>query len=151
MMNQAEPGTYVLVIALSEPVRLEVGGLGAHDFRAGYYLYVGSALNGLRNRVARHIRKEKRLHWHIDYLLQVATVVDVWRHMGPERLECAWAEALERSGQVERVVKDFGASDCRCGGHLFYSAARPSPLRPDASQVKASPTDSMGEGRIESV
>ena len=88
-----------------------------------------------RNRVARHIRKEKRLHWHIDYLLQVATVVDVWCQVGPERLECAWAEALEGRGRWNAWSEDLGPRIAECWGHLFYSAARPGPLRPDARSV----------------
>ncbi len=130
MGKRSEPGTYVLVIELGRAVRLVVGRLGACDFRAGYYLYVGSALGGLQSRVARHLRKEKRLHWHIDYLLQAAKVIEVWYRVGPERLECAWAEALRRSGRVEPVLRGFGASDCGCEGHLFYSAQRPAPVEP---------------------
>jgi len=26
-------------------------------------------MNGLENRINRHLRKEKKMHWHIDYLL----------------------------------------------------------------------------------
>jgi sugar fermentation stimulation protein A len=116
------PGTYILVIEIDHAVHLEIGRLGTYDLCEGYYLYVGSALSGLSSRVARHLRREKRLHWHIDYLLQVARVTEVWSRVGQERLECAWAEALGRSGQVEQVVRGFGSSDCECWSHLFYCA-----------------------------
>jgi Uri superfamily endonuclease len=125
MPKETTPGTYILVIALDHDARITIGRLGKYDLREGYYLYVGSALNGLSNRLARHLRREKRLHWHIDYLLQVASVCEVWYSAGPQRRECAWAEALERSGDVEPSVAGFGSSDCRCRSHLFYSGERP--------------------------
>jgi Uri superfamily endonuclease len=37
-------------------------------FNRGYLIYIGSAGNGLRNRLKRHINKEGKLRWHIDYI-----------------------------------------------------------------------------------
>ncbi len=37
-------------------------------FEKGYYVYVGSALGTLSRRVHRHELKNKKLHWHIDYI-----------------------------------------------------------------------------------
>lgn len=125
MEQHATPGTYILVIELDHATRVSIGHLGTYDFYEGYYLYVGSALGGLSSRVTRHLQREKRVHWHIDYLLQVAGVTEVWSRVGHERLECAWAEALGKSGQVEQVVRGFGSSDCECWSHLFYCAERP--------------------------
>lgn len=111
------PGTYVLVAELSEVERLRIGRLGTFDFEPGSYLYVGSALNGLRSRVGRHIRGG-RTHWHIDYLLAHASLRGVWIFESPRRLECRIAEVLSR--HLPRPIRGFGASDCRCPGHLFY-------------------------------
>jgi len=119
------PGTYILVIRLDQDRLIRVGKLGVLPFQAGYYLYVGSALNGLRGRLARHLRATKRLHWHIDYLLQYAQVVEVWYYLGPERYECAWARALAQMPDVRPFEGAFGASDCFCRTHLFYSTERP--------------------------
>jgi Uri superfamily endonuclease len=83
------PGTYVLVMRLAAPVTLTVGRLGALSLDAGLYLYVGSALGGLRARLERHLRADKRLHWHVDYLLRCARVEAVWYRHGRERQECA--------------------------------------------------------------
>ena len=33
-------------------------------------------MGGLDARVARHLRAEKKLHWHIDYLLERASVTE---------------------------------------------------------------------------
>ena len=60
------PGTYMLVLRLPKRRRLAVGRLGDFEFPAGYYLYAGSAQGGLRGRVLRHLRADKKRHWHID-------------------------------------------------------------------------------------
>jgi Uri superfamily endonuclease len=116
-------GSYVLILRLDEAAEIEVGRLGRLRFAAGYYLYVGSALAGLRARLARHARREKRFHWHIDYLLARATLEGVWYLEGTERMECAWAGALAAAPGIEPAVSRFGASDCRCQTHLFRCAA----------------------------
>ena len=65
---------------------------------AGQYAYVGSAHGpgGLRARVGRHLRTEKSLQWHIDYLtaaLPVMHVITVAVTNGA-RLECTWVKRL---------------------------------------------------------
>lgn len=126
MQPPAAPGTYALVLALDRPRRIVIGRLGVFDFPAGWYVYAGSALGpgGLAARVARHLRREKRLHWHIDYLLRHARVVEVWIRAGPERCECAWARAAAALPGATIAVPRFGASDCRCAGHLVYCPAQ---------------------------
>ncbi len=111
-------GVYVLVIQLDRPAEVEVGKLGMLRFAPGTYAYVGSAMRGIEARVRRHLRKEKRLRWHIDYLLAspAARVAEVYVRETPERLECEVADALAAECQV---VPGFGSSDCRCKGHLF--------------------------------
>ncbi|MFW5868137.1 MAG: GIY-YIG nuclease family protein [Armatimonadota bacterium] len=123
-------GSYVLIISLDRPRRIEVGALGEIDFPAGAYAYVGSAMGGLDARIARHLRDDRRLHWHVDYLLQHAEVVHVVRVESDERLECRIA-----TGLAERlpVVDGFGSSDCACAGHLFG----PAPVADSISAAKA--------------
>ena len=117
----AKPGSYLLILRLHQPITLRIGRLGTYAFPAGYYAYAGSALGpgGLAARVGRHLRREKRLHWHIDYLLEVAEVEDVRMEPGADRLECAWARRLLDAGGVV-VAPGFGASDCRCPTHLIF-------------------------------
>jgi Uri superfamily endonuclease len=114
-------GSYVLVIRLDEARVIAAGRQPRQRFPAGYYAYVGSALNGLRARLARHLREEKRPHWHIDYLLREARIVDIVICQSQERTECAIATSL-----AERfdTVAGFGASDCRCRSHLFHSGGK---------------------------
>ena len=116
-----DSGSYVLLIHLDEARMIAAGRRPRQCFPAGYYAYVGSALNGLQARVVRHLRKEKRLHWHIDYLLREARVVAVVTVRSKERKECAIAAAL--AGRFETVAA-FGASDCRCRSHLFYDKGK---------------------------
>ena len=114
-------GSYILVLDLAEDVHLTVGRLGTFTFPAGLYLYCGSALNGLEARIHRHLSRDKKLHWHIDYLTKVATIVEVWWVVSEERLECRWAKAITKQGG-EVVAGGFGSSDCRCATHLLRVA-----------------------------
>jgi sugar fermentation stimulation protein A len=116
-------GAYILLLKLDRRKRIQVGKLGDCTFRRGYYLYVGSAMNNLSARIARHARLRKKLHWHIDYLRQEARYVAGLPIRSSKRLECVIAQALS-----ERFVggpSRFGSSDCRCGTHLFFSDSNP--------------------------
>ncbi|MBN1485194.1 MAG: GIY-YIG nuclease family protein [Chloroflexia bacterium] len=127
----AQPGTYVLVLHLPRPHTIAVGRLGEITFAEGYYLYVGSARGpgGLRARLRRHLRREKRLHWHVDYLRRWARPVEIYFAVGDGPGECHWRGLLQESG-LSLPVPGFGASDCRCPSHLLYSPDRPADLRP---------------------
>ncbi len=71
---------------------MRIGALGTFDFPRGHYVYIGSALNGLEARIARHLAgvpwqnlspdlqsgeigkrcreiHQKKMFWHIDYFL----------------------------------------------------------------------------------
>ena len=123
------PGAYALLIALDRSREIVIGRLGKFRFPAGFYLYVGSALGpgGLAGRLARHLRAEKRLHWHIDYLLNVrrARVVEVWAAEGAARRECDWARAVMQLPGAAMVAPHLGASDCKCAAHLVGFTTMP--------------------------
>lgn len=121
-----QKGTYALVIVLDASATIGVGSLGEFAFPTGFYVYCGSARGGLRQRVERHLRPEKRLRWHIDYLLQHARVVEVWYAEGDEHSECRWARAMQGMSQAQVVAAGFGSSDCRCPSHLIHFPQRPS-------------------------
>ena len=112
-------GSYILLLELNESQQISVGRLGGTHFIKGFYTYVGSSLNGLESRVARHLRQSRKRHWHIDYLLDRAIVFGVILIPGEQRLECILAQAL---GQRLLCIRRFGSSDCRCPGHLFFTA-----------------------------
>jgi Uri superfamily endonuclease len=70
--------------------------------------------------VGRHLRAEKRLHWHVDYLAARAPVIEVWYVESGERLECAWAARLRALPGAATLVEGFGSSDCGCRAHLIW-------------------------------
>jgi Uri superfamily endonuclease len=109
--------TYTLLIKLAQPRDIIIGKRGDYSFRDGHYAYVGSALNGLEQRIGRHLRHEKKLYWHIDYLLQYAEVRGVIYAETDSKQECRVAGELY---DVLEVVPGFGCSDCRCLSHLYY-------------------------------
>ena len=90
----------------------------ARRYPAGWYLYTGSAMNGVRVRLERYLNPERRRHWHVDYLLDHGDAVAAWVALGRAPLECRLAAAL--AAELERVSR-FGSSDCRCPGHLLYA------------------------------
>lgn len=95
-----------------------MGALGKIEFGKGTYAYVGSAQNGIEKRVARHLRREKRKFWHIDYLLaqEAVRIEKVLYKRAPRQEECRTAQTLSKPGNP---VRGFGSSGCSCSSHLF--------------------------------
>jgi Uri superfamily endonuclease len=118
-MTGTGKGSYILLVSLAEGSTIKVGSLPHSYFPAGSYAYVGSAMGGFKPRLERHLRARKKGHWHIDYLLERASITGIILCQTEARVECAIARAL--SGQFEGVP-GFGSSDCRCPSHLFRSA-----------------------------
>lgn len=122
----SKSGIYHLLIYLKHDKRIRIGKLGEFDFPAGYYVYTGSAMNGLESRIARHLRKDKKLHWHIDYLLQHAKVIDVVTHLTDKPMECEYNEIVVNLPDAQIIVPKFGSTDCnRCSSHLVYFPDKP--------------------------
>ena len=109
-------GVYVLLVWLSRDVKRSVGSLGEIVFEKGLYAYVGSAQNNVHKRIGRHLRKEKKIHWHIDHLLDSDFVVvpNAYVKKGSKNEECRLARSVKGI-----PVQGFGSSDCKCGSHLF--------------------------------
>lgn len=113
----------MLVLQLLHARRLHVGALGARDFAAGCYLYVGSAFGpgGLRARLGRHA-VGGRPRWHVDHLRRHSRLLEVWWTADAVRREHDWVRALAawlgRPGEP-----GFGASDSPLASHLFHAGA----------------------------
>jgi sugar fermentation stimulation protein A len=116
-----QKGLYILVLHLENGRTIKVGRFGQVRFKPNYYAYVGSArgAGGIPARIQRHLRptEEKRSHWHIDTLAQHAEIVEVWWSYIIEATECHCVKTIARFGR--RPCPGFGASDCRCAGHLL--------------------------------
>lgn len=112
-------GTYCLIIGVTRPTTIKVGSLGEIRFEKGFYIYVGSALNSLEGRVKRHLSSDKKIHWHIDYLLlhPHTQIEEVIFSVGEQKIECSLANLISKGSSP---VPRFGCSDCQCNSHLFY-------------------------------
>jgi len=113
-------GSYVLLIKLEKDSTIKVGKLGNIFFKKGFYVYVGSALNSLEKRIERHKRPDKKIHWHIDYLLKHAKIKNAFYIESNEKEEC---QIANKFGKLEHIP-GFGCSDCKCKSHLFYGFKR---------------------------
>ena len=109
----------LFLIDLNRNEPIGVGKKGEIQFKKGVYVYVGSALNSLGGRIRRHLRKNKKMHWHVDYLLDNSSsgVIDVFFNADGVKHECELAREISVSGDG---VEGFGCSDCKCLAHLFY-------------------------------
>lgn len=112
-------GSYILLTELDEEKTIQIGKLGYINFKKGFYAYIGSALNGIEQRINRHLRKDKKNHWHIDYLLEYNQIKNIFYTENNFREECNIAKKFERK---LISIPDFGCSDCNCKSHLFYGS-----------------------------
>lgn len=118
-----DEGAYLIVARLGEAREIKVGSLGRMNFREGFYVYVGSAMAGIEARVSRHLRRDKNVFWHIDYLLERAEVVGVLRFTSSKRVECELSRRV--SELADGCIKKFGSSDCGCKSHLYFFKENP--------------------------
>lgn len=110
-------GCYCLIIRLDEDCEIKIGKLGKIYFKKGHYVYVGSAMNSLESRINRHLNEEKKLHWHIDYLLKESEISNVIYNVSTKKVECELSQYLSNK---TTSIKGFGCSDCMCESHLYY-------------------------------
>jgi Uri superfamily endonuclease len=120
-------GIYTLLLFVKNETTVTVGKLGKQQFPRGYYTYTGSALGkgaSLKNRLARHLKKQKQMFWHIDYLLadknvSVKAIIAVETR---KKMECDINSYLKNMFDPKILVKGFGSSDCKkkCGSHLLF-------------------------------
>jgi Uri superfamily endonuclease len=119
------PGAYLLILDVRSDVRLPITRLKEPLLEAGFYIYAGSARGpgGIAARVGRHMRADKRPHWHIDPLALHASARHALAYPGAG--ECGLAQALLSTGAFVCPVSGFGASDCRrCDSHLLRLTRR---------------------------
>lgn len=118
-LNDAK-GAYLLTLRVTDALELERPLSGCWLLKPGWYLYAGSAWGsgGIKARVGRHFRKDKKPHWHIDHLtLQAANITAL---AVPDGKECDLVAELLGTGHFRIAVPGFGSSDCRrCKGHLL--------------------------------
>jgi Uri superfamily endonuclease len=108
--------TYILVLEkrTSSPVAFKKEAI---FMRRGVYMYVGSAKRGMQARLARHLRREKKLFWHIDYVTSCPDVAVKAIFLSPSQ-ECATLREISDLGLL--FGRRLGASDCVCLSHFIH-------------------------------
>lgn len=117
-MRSTRKGAYVLFLRIPKRSKIRIGKLGTFSFPKGEYAYVGSGMKGIDARVLRHFSESKKLHWHIDYLLEAGEVIGFTLFLCEERIECVLNDFVSRLPGSMDPVKGFGSSDCDCFSHL---------------------------------
>lgn len=120
---EASPGVYVILFRLRDRAAVDIGSLGMVELEEGLYAYVGSArgAGGLRGRIARHLKREKKTRWHIDYVTALSGFEPVYivYAVTSDDAEESLALSLATKGILKPAVPRFGASDKRSASHLF--------------------------------
>jgi len=116
-------GSYQIYLYLSKPVSVSIGSLGEKSFKSGLYVYTGSAMKNLSQRIERHKKRLKKKRWHIDYLTADRNFRIVRIDVFPSKVR----EECSRNLEILKVQKGtvpipgFGSSDCKsCPTHLVY-------------------------------
>lgn len=120
-------GAYLLIMEIKQATRIQIKSLGSVSFAPGEWVYVGSAMgNGstsVENRLLRHFREDKKIYWHIDYLLSAGAVITMALGIESQKhIECLLAQSLSDHDNFLPGPRDFGSSDCRrgCSTHIYH-------------------------------
>ena len=108
--------TYILFLKIKKNLKLKVGSLGEINFKKGIYAYVGSAKRNFKSRIARHFSKNKKIHWHIDYLTTSKFVDPYAAYIIEKDEESKVANFLMKCW---KPIKGFGSFDTHDISHLF--------------------------------
>jgi len=121
-------GIYILEILARKQFHVAIKKFSEREFNYGYYYYVGSAQKNLRQRLTRHIKKGKTIHWHIDHITSVRSnnIKNIFLLKGADKdLEYELANYFENGMKLDSSIKNFGNSDSNCSStHLFYSKTK---------------------------
>ena len=121
-------GSYILIMQNRQSIEIDIGKLGKVIFEQGYYVYVGSGMGGVYERIKRHSRMDKKKHWHIDYLIpEHMSSKEIYIVFSAQRIEELLAQRIEKISRSS--VKGFGASDSSLSSHLFFFASPPRHMR----------------------
>ncbi|GAB6076478.1 GIY-YIG nuclease family protein [Desulfurobacterium crinifex] len=111
-------GTYCILFVI-DTLSFKVKSGKQFSLKKGIYVYVGSAFGsgGLRKRISRHLKKEKKKHWHLDFISTDNSfkVLEIWI-IEDKKVECSLANLIS---ETEKPIIGFGSTDCNCPSHLF--------------------------------
>ncbi|MGQ9818379.1 MAG: GIY-YIG nuclease family protein [Candidatus Kapaibacteriales bacterium] len=122
--NQNNSGLYQLYIVVSKPTKITLTKFGDIIFPKGLYIYTGSAKKNLLQRINRHLKtKEKKTHWHIDFLLtsEQTKIIRIKIIRNRKQNECKINLQTQKDLNGKIIIEGFGSSDCnKCKSHLLY-------------------------------
>jgi len=109
MKEVAHFTTYLLVIEVDKDLKIKTR---RREFfiPKGLYVYIGS---GDIKRIERHLRKEKKKFWHIDFLLEHAKIKSILVGDIPEK------ELAMYLCKKYPYIEGFGSSDSPAPSHLI--------------------------------
>ncbi|MCS7125552.1 MAG: GIY-YIG nuclease family protein [Aigarchaeota archaeon] len=112
-------GVYILLLEITRELRVNIGSLGEITLSPGEYIYIGSGQKDVEKRVMRHFKKEKKIKWHIDYLLSSDSckIREAIIYPLNREYECKISNLALELGSTP--IRKFGSSDCRCISHFF--------------------------------
>ncbi len=123
-ITNSDQGIYILEIFAEKSFKVNSQKFHSKIFNDGYYYYVGSAQKNLKSRIDRHLKREKKLHWHIDYITTIRTnkISNIYYFFNRgKNFECSLVQDLLKNTSLYTPVNDFGNSDCSiCDSHLLY-------------------------------
>lgn len=115
----AQKGSYILLIRVEKLLEGMLRGK-PYVLTPGFYAYCGSAMGpgGLKARIQRHSRMDKKVHWHVDQVTTRAPVIAAG--ISTSASECALVDQLMRQPGTGIPVPGLGSSDCkRCSSHFL--------------------------------
>jgi|TARA_B100001964_G_scaffold165519_1_gene181783 Uri superfamily endonuclease len=109
--------SYQLYLSIKKEIMIQIGKLGKFKFPKGDYVYTGSAKKNIDQRIKRHESKNKKLHWHIDFLLNDKNT-EIKKVVKSNIPECK----LNQKTKGNILINKFGSSDCKnkCKSHLKF-------------------------------
>lgn len=124
-ITSTNSGIYLLEISASSNFYVGIKKYTGIVFEKGFYYYSGSAQKNFNSRLTRHLKREKNIHWHIDYLTTSPNCKINTLYIfegGSKTLECELVASLQSNFPKVHLIKGFGNGDCdRCVSHLLYS------------------------------
>jgi len=116
-------GIYTIVLHNSKDQAIDVGALGKIYFPKGYYVYCGSARNSLFKRIAHHRKKNRKFHWHMDYIKHHMKIIADTPIVTESVSECELASSINNFADSQ--IDKFGSTDCKCRSHLYFFENNP--------------------------
>ena len=125
-MQTPNKGIYILELLAKKDFTISAKKFVDVKFPKGYYYYIGSAQKGLTSRIARHKRKDKIIHWHIDHLTTNKSTSNINSFIIPnaeKTLEVEIANNFVNYFDTKIIATGFGNSDTKeTKTHLFYKS-----------------------------